>query len=141
MTLSALDKPKSAAIAALIATALNIPLNLLLIPWFGIFGAAMAILITVIIHALCVAIRLKAYIPLTLDLRALRSICIATLTMACSVTVVVHLIPLNHFLLLAGVIFLGACIYFLILSRLEKGVDTALRKMMSEMGIIIPDWL
>jgi O-antigen/teichoic acid export membrane protein len=141
MTLNALDMPKSAAIAALTASAINIPLNIIFIPWLGITGAAIALVITVIIHALCAGKYLAAHMHLTPDLRALRSICIATLIMAMTVGMLTILIPLNHFITLAGVVLLGAGIYGITLLRLERGVDTALRRMMQEMGIVIPEWL
>ncbi|PKL60484.1 MAG: polysaccharide biosynthesis protein, partial [Methanomicrobiales archaeon HGW-Methanomicrobiales-4] len=76
MTLSALGMPKRAAAPALIASVVNIPLNLLLIPVFGITGAGAAILITVLIHAVCTGRILSRYVGLIPDVRALRSICI-----------------------------------------------------------------
>jgi len=141
MTLSALGMPKSAAVPALIASAVNIPLNLLFIPVFGITGAGVAILVTVLIHAVCAGGILSRYVGLTPDIRALKSICIATFCMTVVVGLFVLIIPLTHVLLLAGCVLLGAVSYFLTLVRLERGIDTALGRMMQEMGLVIPEWL
>ena len=141
MTLSALGLPRSAAVPALIASAMNIPLNLLLIPAYGITGAGAAILITVIIHVFVAGRILSRHIPLTPDMRAIRSIGIATLTMAFVIVLWVLIIPLTHVLLVAGCVLLGAGTYFLTLVRLERGINNALRVMMQEMGIVFPDWL
>ena len=141
MTLSALGKPKDAAIAALIASAVNIPLNLLLIPVFGISGAAAAVLITVLIHAICAGRSLAKYIHLSVDIRALRSISIAVFVMTILVSTITIVIPITHVLLLAMTVLLGATIYFLTLSHLERGIDTGLRRMMQDMGVVLPEWL
>lgn len=141
MTLSALGLPRVAAIAALIASAVNIPLNLLFIPVYGITGAAGAVLVTVIIHACCAGMYLKEHVRLTPDLRALRSICLATLIMAAFVAGFVTILPPAHVILVATAVFLGGGIYLLTLIRLERGIDTALRRMMQEMGIVLPEWL
>ncbi|MFH0966323.1 MAG: flippase [Methanobacteriota archaeon] len=141
MTLNALGMPKSSAVPALIATAVNIPLNLILIPIFGINGAGAAVLITVLIHVVCVGWILSKYIGLIPDLRALRSICIATLCMAVIVGLFVLIFPLTHVLLLAGCVLFGAVSYLLTLAWLERGIDTALGRMMKEMGLVLPEWL
>jgi O-antigen/teichoic acid export membrane protein len=141
MTLGALGMPQSGAMAALIASAVNIPLNLILIPVFGITGAAVAILITVIVHACCACMYLKSHIPLSPDFRALRSISLATGLMVVSVACFVMLIPPTTVEVVAAAIGLGGAIYLLTLIRLEHGIDSALRRMMQEMGIVLPEWL
>jgi len=141
MTLSAIGRPMDSAKSALIATIINIPLNLSLIPSYGINGAACAILITVLIHALCAGLFLKNYIRLAIDYRALRSISIAVLMMAGIAGIIRILTDWDHVILMAGTIIICASVYLAILMHLERGVDTALRKMMRDMGIILPEWM
>jgi len=42
---------------------------------------------------------------------------------------------------LALIVVLGAGVYFLVLFRLERHIDTAIRKMMRDMGVVLPPWL
>lgn len=141
MTLSALGLPRIAAVAALIATAVNFPLNLILIPAYGITGAAGAILVTVIIHAACAGKGLYGQVFLSLDLRALRSIGIASLAMAIVLVLFIRFIPLTQAPVVGISILLGAGVYFLTLIHFERGINTALRGMMQEMGVVFPEWL
>ncbi|WP_325630979.1 flippase [Methanospirillum sp.] len=141
MALGALGIPRAGAMAALIASVVNIPLNLILIPGFGITGAAAAILITVIVHACCAYKFLKPHIRLTPDFRALRSISLATGIMVVCVVCFVALIPPTTVEVVAAAVGVGGGIYLLTLIRLEHGIDSALRRMIQEMGIVLPEWL
>jgi len=141
MTLGALGMPRSGAIAALIAIAVNIPMNLILIPMYGITGAAAAILITVIIHACSACLFLKPHIRLTPDFRALRSISVSTGVMAFIVVSFVTLIPPSTVQVIGAAVGLGGGIYLFTLVRLEHGIDSALKKMVQDMGIVLPEWL
>lgn len=141
MTLSALGFPRRSAITALLATSVNIPLNLLLIPAFGITGAAGAILCTVIIHAVSTGMVLNTHLPLTFDIRALRSITISSLVMAGFLLLFTHIIPLDHAGVIGVAIISGGILYVATLIRLERGIDTAIRRMIQQMGIVLPEWL
>nr|WP_319538300.1 polysaccharide biosynthesis C-terminal domain-containing protein [uncultured Methanospirillum sp.] len=141
MTLGALGMPRFSAMAALIATAVNIPLNLILIPDLGITGAAAAILITVVVHACSAYLYLKPHIRLTPDFRALRSIILASVIMVVGVSAFIAVIPPVTVFVVAAAVGLGGVIYLLTLIRLEHGIDSALRRMMQEMGIVLPEWL
>jgi O-antigen/teichoic acid export membrane protein len=141
MTLNALGKPRDAAAPALTAVGINIPLNLLLIPVSGMNGAAAAILITVLVHAIYAGKLLGKQVSLFMDVRALRSIIIAVAGMTAVIVTILYFIPITHFLVLALTICTGGSVYFLILVRLERGINTALHQMTRDMGIIIPDWL
>ena len=141
MTLGALGLFQKTAIAALIATSINLPLNWILIPIYGINGAAGAILLTVIIHAICIGVSLNRQISLSLDFRALRSIGIAAIAMGMGVSIFTYFIPPTQAFVVGIAIFLGAGIYILSLLHLERGIETALRKMIQEMGIVLSEWL
>lgn len=141
MSLSALGRPRDAAVSALIACGVNISANLYLIPLAGLTGAAVAILVTVLIHAGCAGVLLSREIPLRVDTRALRSIGCATLIMAGLIWGVIQGVPVESAGTLALIVVLGAGVYFLVLFRLERHIDTAIRKMMRDMGVVLPPWL
>lgn len=141
MTLSALGLPRKSAITALLATGANIPLNLLLIPAFGITGAAGAILCTVIIHAISAGVLLRSHLSLTFDFRALRSIGISALVMAGFVLIFTRIIPPDHAGVIGIAIISGGILYVATLIRLERGMDTAIKHMVQKMGIVLPEWL
>ncbi|HWQ66123.1 MAG TPA: oligosaccharide flippase family protein [Methanospirillum sp.] len=141
MTLGALGQPKKAAIPALIASAVNIPLNIVLIPAFGISGASLAVLITVLVHAICAGRALAPHFSLIPDIRAIRSILMANLVMGVVLLIMMALIPITHFLMAAAAVLIGALVYLATLVRLERGIDTALGRIMREMGIVLPEWL
>jgi O-antigen/teichoic acid export membrane protein len=141
MTLSAFRKMKLAAISALSAGAVNLVLNLLLIPGFGITGAAVAILLTILVHAILAGHALSHFIRISCDIRAIRNIILSASVMAMYILIIRISFPVQHAVAAGFLVLTGALIYFLILIRLERGIESGIKQMIRETGLVLPDWI
>lgn len=126
--LMATDHVKEAVIGISIGIPANIILCILLIPHFGIAGAAVAALVNTTITLFIARRYLACIIPITLDLAALRHIVIATVIMTLSLLILLWLPIDQSSIQTFGMVITGAAIYFLVLLKLNKQIrDDAFR--------------
>ncbi|HON81825.1 MAG TPA: flippase [Methanoregulaceae archaeon] len=118
--LNALDYPRKSFVATSCAAIINIILNLFFIPLLGITGAALATLISVSLNALLSYLYLSQTIPILVERGPLRNILFSALCMGVCVGVYRLVFDLTSVVSLAGVILIGAALYFLILLRLDS---------------------
>jgi O-antigen/teichoic acid export membrane protein len=97
---------------------LNLVLNIILVNWIGIFGAAISTMITFIIHSIVLGIFSNKLIPFDIDLKFLAKCLASSIVMS----LVVWMLGPTNVLTIAGSLILGAVVYFLCL-LLVKGFN------------------
>ena len=143
MTLNAINKPKSAFYVTAISATLNVILNLILIPLFGIIGAALATLFTMGLNAILAYIVLKKYVPVRLERKPTQHILAAAVLMAISIILFRAVVPLTNVFFVLLVVGAGAIIYFFILLKIDTSIHDELKHLTSQFGLgkLWPNWL
>jgi len=141
MSLSAMGRPRESFYATGTAAAVNIALDLTLIPLMGIEGAAVATLITMFVNAAVAYRYLSRQISVTIERGPTLHILLAAGVMALVIILYRQFIPLsNAFLVLAAVV-IGAVVYGLILLKTDVDLHDEIHDLVVELGIPWPRWL
>jgi len=138
MCLGALDMPKSVFQVTAIGAVSTILLDIMLIPVFGITGAAFALLIGTGIFALAAHYVLKKRIKVRIEKKPVASIIFSSVVMALCVSAYQVIIPITNVFLIAGAVVTGMVIYSLLLVRLDRGIRDEVRDMVTGMGLSWP---
>jgi len=138
MCLNAFDQPRRSFIATAIAACLNIGLNLVLIPIFGITGAAVATLVSITLNAFISYAYLSRSMHIRLEKRPLLNILVSTLMMVIVVLLCIAILGLGSVYFLATAIGAGGLVYFLVLFRLDRGIRDDIQSIISAFGIPWP---
>jgi len=141
MSLTALNKPKDAFLITVIASIVNIILNLSLIPILGITGAAVATLIAMTLNALGVLFLLSRIISVKLEYESIKHILYAAGLMGIFLVCIHFLLPLTNVMVVVVVVILGAAIYSLVLFKLDREIHDELRDLSVNLGVPWPIWL
>jgi O-antigen/teichoic acid export membrane protein len=138
MCLDAFDQPRKSFIATAIAACLNIGLNIVLIPVFGITGAAFATLVSITLNALISYAYLSRSMHLRLEKRPVLNILASTFVMIVVVLLCNTILGLASVYFLAAAIGAGGLAYFLVLFRLDRGIRDDIQSIISAFGIPWP---
>jgi O-antigen/teichoic acid export membrane protein len=138
MSLTALNRPKDAFKVTVIASSVNILLDLALIPILGITGAAAATLIAMTINGLGALYLLSRIISVKFEYEPVKHIVCASGIMGIFLLVIVFLLPLFHVLFLLAVVILGAILYIGVLFKLNKKIHDEIRNLCVNLGIPWP---
>lgn len=110
--LQGIDRPDTAAKIAVISVLLNVILNLLLIPRFGIIGAAVATGTSFLLNSTAHAYALHRFVPIRLPWREIIWYVLSSVGMLGVVSVFISHFPASTLLRLVVAIGLGATCYF-----------------------------
>lgn len=138
MCLNALDRPKDSFRVTAIAVAVNIGLNVLLIPAYGIVGASAATLATMVLNAALAHRTLSRSIRVRIERGAVGHILIATLVMGAIVVAYSVIIPLTSVFVVLGAVALGGLVYLLVLLKIDRGIHDELKGLTTGLGIPWP---
>ncbi len=141
MSLNALNHPKHAFTITLIAAVANIVLDVILIPVFGIMGAAAATLIAMTLNAVVALVLLSRIISIKFEYKHIKNILYATGLMGIFLICTHFLLPLTHVMGVVAVVILGAAIYILVLFRIDRKIRNELSDLSSNLGVSWPQWL
>jgi O-antigen/teichoic acid export membrane protein len=141
MSLNALNHPKDAFNITLIAALTNILLDIVLIPIFGIMGAAAATLIAMTLNAIVALVLLSRIISVKFEYEAIKNILYAAGLMGIFLVFIHFLLPLTHVIAVLAVVIIGALIYTLVLFKLDREIHDELRDLSVNLGIPWPEWL
>lgn len=135
MCLNAMDKPKMSFSCTAVSAILNIILCVLLIPRFGLSGAAVASLVTISMNGILAYAILKTSINIRVDWQSLKNLTISTLIMSAALLVYIHVLPIREFSGLALALALGAAIYFTAVLAIDRKIRSDLNALMNTMRI------
>jgi O-antigen/teichoic acid export membrane protein len=138
MCLNATNKPMESCKAMCIAIIINIFLDIVLIPHFGLVGAAIAAFFAVIVNVFISYKALSLYIHPGLDAKALRNILIASGVMGGALLYLRLFIPFFHVMILLTAVFFGALLYFVVLLKLDPSFRSELSNIAFQVGFRIP---
>jgi len=138
MCLNAIDQPKKSFIVTGVAAILNILLNITLIPYVGITGAALATLCSITLNALLSYAYLSKAMQVRLEHIPIFHIASSTLLMALVVILFRILFGLETAMHLAAAVIIGGLLYFIILFSIDKGISEDIRSIMAAVGIPWP---
>ncbi len=141
MCLGALNLPKSVFVVTAIGAGSTILLDILLIPVFGITGAALALLIGTGIFAIAAHMILRKRIKVSIEKKPVASVIVSSVVMAFCVIAFQYFLPLTNAFLIAGAVVSGMAIYSLLLVRLDRGIRDEVRDLVTEIGLPWPGWL
>ncbi|MDB2248603.1 flippase [Halorubrum ezzemoulense] len=115
-SLQAIDRPDQAAVAAVISIIVNILLNILLIPSYGLEGAATATALSFLLNTVLHAYYLQHSIPIQFDRNKIVWSIVSSIVMSVVVYTVSTLAEIESILILLLLISVGVVVYFAILS-------------------------
>jgi O-antigen/teichoic acid export membrane protein len=141
MSLNALNRPKDAFWITVTAAIANIFLDIILIPIFGITGAAIATLIAMTLNALGALFLLSRIISIKFEYEQVKNILYATGCMGIFLLLIHFAVPLSHVAAVFSVVIIGAGIYTVILFKLDRGIHDELKNLSVNLGVPWPGWL
>lgn len=141
MCLNAIDRPRESFYATGTAAVVNILLDLALIPLFGIEGAAIATLVTMLVNAGIARYYLAKQIPVRLERGPLLHILLAAGAMALVVLAYRLIIPLTNVFVVLAAVALGGLVYGLLLLKADSGLHDEIRDLVVQLGAPWPRWL
>ena len=137
MCLNAMDMPRRSFYITAVSAVLNIILNVLLIPLFGISGAAIASLVTMVMNAVLAYGMLKSTIHIRVDLRSVTNLVVSAFIMSGFLLVYLSVLPVQDFVSLGLVITLGAIIYFCAVLGIDHTIRSDLKELLDTMHLPI----
>lgn len=138
MCLNALDRPRDSFKVTAIAVTVNIGLNILLIPAYGIVGASATTLATMVLNAVLARHALSQSIRVRIEPRAVGHIVLAGLVMSAVVAAYSFVIPLTNVFVVLGAVALGGLVYLLVLLKIDRGIHDELKELTEGLGIPWP---
>jgi O-antigen/teichoic acid export membrane protein len=140
-SLTALNRPKDAFQVTVIASIVNILLDIILIPVLGITGAAVATLIAITLNAVGALVLLSRIISVKFEYKPIKNILYAAGIMAIVVLLIHFLLPLTHVIAVLSVIIIGALIYILVLFKMDREIHDEIRDLIVNLGVPWPEWI
>ena len=133
-----MDRPKDVFKVTIITAMINIILDILLIPLFGIEGAAVATLITMSLNALFAWMILSKIISVQFEMNSLFNILKATVFMIIFIIGYRYFIVISSMWLIFLPIALGGFIYCVTLLRLDENIHKDIKEIVTQLGLPWP---
>lgn len=130
--------PRNSFYGTLAAVILNVILDILLIPLFGINGAALGSLCAAIINVLIVTHELKKFMPVFVEKKPVLHILLAALLMGAAVLVYTLIVPMSNVVLVLLPVAFGGILYFVLLLKFDKGIHDDIRDVVTNFGLPWP---
>jgi O-antigen/teichoic acid export membrane protein len=138
MSLAALNRPKDAFWITIISAIANILLDIVLIPIFGITGAAVATLIAMTFNTVGALILLSRVISVKFEYESVKNIIYASGIMGIFLLVLHFLLPLTHVAIVFAQVIAGAGIYIFVLFKLNREIHDEIRELIVNLGVPWP---
>lgn len=141
MYLDALNHPKESFKVTAAAAVVNIVLDIILIPKFGIAGACVATLISMIINAALARNALSKIITINVERTCLLNITKASAAMALFVIVYRLFVPLSSVWLTLFPVAIGGGIFCILILKLDKKIYDDMKTIVIKMNLPLPYWM
>jgi O-antigen/teichoic acid export membrane protein len=141
MYLDALNYPKESFKVTAIAASANIILDILLIPSFGILGAAVATLLSMILNATLARHALSKIITIRVEPTSLLNIVKASSAMALFLGVYRWLVPLSSVWMTLLPVAVGGAIFCILILKMDKKIYDDLKIIVMQMNLPWPYWM
>jgi O-antigen/teichoic acid export membrane protein len=141
MCLNAIDRPKDTFRITAIAVGVNIGLNVLLIPWFGIVGAAVATLSSIVVNAVLAYHVLGSILRVTIEVGPLKNILVSVLAMMVITLIIRNFIPQTSAVHVLLTVLIGGVVFALFIWKLDRGIRDEIMDIVQTLKIPWPKWL
>lgn len=141
MYLDALNHPKESFKVTAFAASANILLDIVLIPIFGIVGAAIATFASMILNALLAHRALSRLMVINVEKKSLGNILKASIVMCLFIIVYRIFVPLSSIWLVLFPILLGGALFGIIIMKLDEKIRKNLKEIAAQMDLRWPEWL
>lgn len=141
MYLDALDHPKESFKVTAFAAFTNILLDIVLIPIFGIEGAAIATFASMILNALLAHRALSGLMMINVEKQSLGNILKASIVMFLIIIVYRMFIPISSIWLVLFPVFLGGGIFCILILKIDKKMHGNLKEIVTQVGLSWPEWI
>lgn len=139
--LNAMGYPKESFKITAIASSANIVLNILLIPLFGIAGAAVATLLTMALNALLAYRILSRFIVIRPERDSLLNIAFASVVMGVLVGGYRLFVPMSSVWLVLLPVVLGGVVFIILLIKIDQKIYDDLKTIITQMNLPWPYWI
>lgn len=133
-SLQAIDRPDQAAFAAVISITVNIILNILLVPPYGLEGAAMATATSFLLNTVLHAYYLRQSLSIQIDVNKVGWCVVSSIVMSAVVYTVSILVGVESLLILLLLVSVGVIVYFFTLSTYSP-IRTDFRSVIDDLRI------
>lgn len=141
MCLGALDYQRNAFYVTATSSITNVVLNLVLIPFMGIEGAAIATAITMALNALISMYILSKIIRIRVEIRSILNILKATTAMSVFVVFYKYIFTLTNVWITLVPVIIGSVIYIFLILRLDPRIYKDLKDISTRMNLPWPRML
>jgi O-antigen/teichoic acid export membrane protein len=141
MYLDALNHPKESFKVTSVSAAGNILLNLILIPVYGITGAAIATLLTMILNVILARRPLMKLMNIKIKLDSLKNILVASLIMGAFVGIYRIFVPLSNIMMILFPVLIGGIIFCIVLMKIDNEIYNEIKNIVLKMEFPWPYWI
>jgi len=141
MYLDALNYPKESFKVTLIAATANIVLDILFIPIYGIIGAAVATLVSMILNVFLAKFALSRVMKIRVEINSLMNILKASAAMSIIVGMYRFIVPLSNVSLSLFAVFLGGAVFCILMFKIDRKMYDDMKSMILQMNLPWPNWL
>ncbi|MFA4955709.1 MAG: flippase [Candidatus Methanoperedens sp.] len=141
MYLEAMNHPKESFKVTMVAASANIILDILLIPIYGIVGAAVATLATMVLNVFLARRALSRIMRIHVEADSLRNIIEAAVVMGAVVGVFRIVVDVSSVWLALVPVALGFLVYGIMILKMDRKIRNDLKLMVNQMGLPWPAML
>jgi O-antigen/teichoic acid export membrane protein len=141
MYLDALDHPKESFKVTFVSATGNILLNLLFIPDYGITGAAIATLLSMILNVILARRPLMKLMNIKIKYDSLKNILVASLIMGVFVGIYRTYVPLSNIMIALFPVLIGGIIFCIVLMKIDHEIYNEIKNIALKMEFPWPYWM
>jgi len=139
--LNAVSHPRYAFLSIAAGIAANVGLNVLLIPMYGMEGAALATVIAMGLNAILSYALLRKVIPVRYNWISILKMVIVSLLMCAFLLAFKYVLPITNVVLLLTAFVSGGLLYGFIMLKADKSIHDEVAGMAETFGVKWPKWL
>ncbi|MBZ3935381.1 flippase [Methanimicrococcus blatticola] len=139
--LNAISHPKYAFLSIAAGITANVILNIVLIPVYGMEGAALATVIAMLLNSALAYLLLRKVIPIRYNWISILKMVIASLLMCVFLLGFKYVLPITNVIYLLTAFVVGGLLYGLIMLKADRAIHDEVAEMVTSFGVKWPKWL
>ena len=139
--LNAVSCPKYAFLSIAVGIAVNVGLNMLLTPKYGMEGSALATVIAMTINSVLAYLLLRRVIPVRYNWISAAKMVMVSLVMCMFLLAFKYVLPISNVLLLLTAFIVGGLLYGFIMLKADKAIHDEVAGTAESFGMKWPKWL
>ena len=139
--LNAVSHPRYAFLSIAVGIVANVGLNMLLIPVYGMEGAALATVIAMGLNVILSYALLRKVIPVRYNWLSILKMVIVSFLMCAFLLAFKYVLPITNVILLLTAFVAGGLLYGFIMLKADKSIHDEVAGMAETFGVKWPKWL